>query len=720
MSPSTSSVATASFLLLFLGGASVAGSEPPPSAAPAPRVSVTPRRGLEGRDVALLVSGQEGGQIVVSIQAFPVESAGRPNRVPWVADLPGFTLLSMADGDALDLELAVYLQRANGEIVGHEQDVLHITGIPASWQAGGGIKLLGYVDASAPPSVLRLLVREPASGAFGNWEMPVPERAGVTGGGTDVGFAPGPATAGPAGVGPTSQGFEGKMGRSALPSIVVPEPAGAWTAVGLGGASPDAKQPPFSLAGAGSLPATRPVLRPGSVLRATLLGESLPGGLEALGRVFYSDGRRPETCSARIMSRLPAPAGPFERLEVAVTLPPGIGPGEHVLAVSCRPDGGLDAGAVTIHFRVARPERAAGALTWPAVPIDVTGKPVEMAKPNVGTVPSEEEAPAELKAGYRDAVAAVAAGGSPESLAAFERAALAGGSSGDLGRLASAERALAKSLAGVSPQALLGLCLVQLDVYREHSRQSAYLAIGHSRRVIEETVEMLAASAKDPAGKRSAADVLTAFAAELQAVGSSPSAERLFVRATAFEPDEVAALMGRACILERLGDIRHAAEVLEQVLARHPGHAEAELRLGVNLRRLGRTDAARKALTASTAEGRPAWIRAVAWQELASAELAADRPDEALRILRSAAAAAPDDEGLQVMLASTLDRARRHREALAVVDSVVSRRRDPGPSARLIYAQPPQDDMDALLRRLDEQRASSLAALAAAGKGGAS
>jgi len=721
MMRSANSVAGVSFLALVVGGATVAASgPPPPAAATGPQVTVVPRRGLRGRDVALLVSGQEGGQIVVSIQAFPPASAGRTERVPWVVDLPGFTLASMADGDALDLEIAVYLQKKSGEIVGHEQDTLHITGIPESWQTGGGLKLLGYVDASFPPSILRFLVREPSSGAFGNWEMEVPLRAGTSPRTMSFGMAITDVGGGTTGS-IVGTGFDGAGSRSALVALVAAEPAGAWTAVGLGGAGADAKQPPFSLAGAGALPATLPVLRPGTVVRVTLLGEGLPGSLEAIGRVFYSDGRHAETCPARIMSRLPAPAGPFERLDVAVTLPPKVGPGEHVLVVSCRPEGGVDAGAFSVHFRVAQPERAATALTWPAVPIDVSGKPVEPAKPNVGTLPSEEEAPANLKIGYRDAVAKAAAEGSADSiaeLAAFERAALGSGSAGDLGRLGSAERSLARSAAKVSPQALLGLCLVELDVYREHSRDSAYLAIGHSRRMIEEMAEMLASNAKDEAGKQLAADVLTAFASELQTVGSFVSAERLFVRSTAIHSDEIAALMGRACILERLGDAKHTLEILEQVLTRRPGHPEAELRLGVNLRRVGRTDAARKALVASTAENRPAWVRAVAWQELAAMDLAAEHADAALQILRTASAALPDDASLQVMLASMLDRERHHREALAVVNTIVSRRGSAGQSARLVYAQPPLEDLKELLARLDAQRARSLAALAEVGKGG--
>ncbi len=718
MRRATSTIAVVSLLAVAISVKAFAQAEPTPAPAASPRVDVTPRRGLPGRDVALLVSGQQGGQIAVSIKVFPSASAGRTERIPWVIDIPGFTLASMAEDDALDLELAVYLQRENGEIVGHEEDALQITGVPPSWQTGGGLKVLGYVDASFPPTMLRVLVREPSSGAFGNWEKPIPTRAGGTPRNIGFGQAIVNDTQGNTGT-MVGTGFEGMTGRSGLLALVAPDPAGAWVVVGLGGAGADAKGAPFSLAGRGALPATRPVVRPGAVLKVALLGEGLPGALEARARVVFTDGRPPVACSARIMSRLPAPAGPFERLDVAVTLPSDIPPGEHGLIVTCRPAGGLDAGAVGTQFRVAPPDKAATALTWPAIPIDESGKVVALAKPNVGTRPSDEEAPPELKAAYREAVARYAADPTFESLRKivdFEQTALAGGSAGDMGRLASAERSLARSVGKTSPQALLGLCLVQLDVYREHSRDAAYLAIGHSRRVIDEMAEMLAAGAPNADGKRTAAGVLTIFASELQAVGSYASADRLFARAAVLDPDDVAALIGRAAILERVGDSKHAIELLEQALARRPGHVEAELRLGVNLRHAGREAAARKALTGCTAEGRPSWVRAVAWQELASLELEDGKPGEALQILRQATAALPADEGLQVLLASTLDLEHHYREANGIVKSVIGHPDTATVSARLLYAQPPHGDIDAIRSRFDEARVQSLAALAAAEK----
>ncbi|HUK13790.1 MAG TPA: tetratricopeptide repeat protein [Thermoanaerobaculaceae bacterium] len=726
---------TASALLIALAttprmaSAQAAPATPaaPGAAAPAPRVEVERRSGLPGRDVALLISGQQGGQIAVSAEIFPPGSAGKPERVPWVIDVPGPTLALMTDDGRLDLEVSAYALRGESEIVGNELDTVHVTGAPASWQADGGLKLMGYVDATALPSRLRFLLREPVTGAFGNWEIPMPGMAGPTSRSvdfgmavvTDVGSRPSAGGGNDSGGGMVGTGFEGMTGSSAVLALVIPDRPEAWLVAGLGGASSDASSAPFSIVGKGGVPSTRAVLRPGANLHVMLIGQSLPGMLEAHARVVRGDGRPDEGCPARYINRMPAPGGPFERVDVAVTLPADLPAGEHGLVVTLRPAGGLDAGSMSAPFRVAPPDKVAVALAWPSVPVDAAGRLTDLPKRDAAVTTAEEEVPAHLKSAYREAVGRFAADPSPESLRAlvqFERAALGTGTSGELSHLAAVERSLAHDVGKRSPQALLGLCQIHLDLYREHSRDQALLAIGHSRRIVEEMAEVLAADAKDMERKRDAADVLTVFAASLQAVGSYGSAERLYARAATLDAGDVAALMGRAGILERAGDAKHAVEILDKVLAIKPDHAEAELRRGVNLFRSNRDAAARKALTTCTTADRPAWVRAVAWQELAANLLAADEVDQAVRVLHEATAALPADPNLQVLLASALDRERKHRDAQTVANAVVEHPAGDTPSARAIYGAWPHEDLDATRKRLTEARGETMAALAVADK----
>jgi tetratricopeptide (TPR) repeat protein len=695
------------------------------AAVSAATVEVTPLRGLAGRSVALLVSGQQGGQIAVSMLVFPPGSAGKPGRVPWVLDIPGPTLASVAADGKVGLELAVYAMRGSEKVVGSQVCEVRVSRVPADWQTGGGLKLLGFVDTAPVPTTLRVLVREPVSSSFGMWELPVPSVPGRGGSHGDIGFIA--VEGGPGGVGAGSG--TGNMGEDAtgaaimrspsLLAIVVPEPKDAWVVAGVGGPDADASAPPFSLAGQGNVPSTRPVLKPGATMRLTVLGAQMPLHPIMSARVRQSDGRHETSYAARLLTRLPAPAGEFERLVVAVTLPADLAAGEHELVLSSRAGSDPAETSFAIRFRVAPPEKAAATLVWPGVPVGEGGEMVALPVRSAGVAVSEDEPPAHLKAAYRAAVARVAADDSPASLRALvslERAALGHGDVSEFNRLANATLGLGRSAGKASPRALLGLCLINLDVYREQSRDGARLGIAHSRRVVEQLAAMLAADSKDKETPRVAAEIMAVFAGELQAVGSWATSERLFARALQIDAANVGALMGRAGVYERASQPGEAIKTLEKVLALEPANREARLRLGVNQRRAGRLDAAQEGLTACTAAGNPDWVRAVAWQELASMRLAEGKVPEAVGMLRAATAAVPADQHLQVLLASALDRERHHREALAVVNAVVGRPAGGPPSARFVYAEWPHEDLDAARVKLAALRPEALAALAAAVK----
>jgi thioredoxin-like negative regulator of GroEL len=711
------------------------GQTPPPSgpapAAAAPHVETAAKAGLEGRDAALLLSGQQGGQIAMSVLVFPAGSAGPLARVPWVVDLPGPTLAVLAKDGALRLEFAVYAMRKNSQVVGSGVYAVKVTGVPATWERGGGLKLLGYVEASPEPSALRLLVREPDSGAFGLWERPVPARPramprfsgpGEFGAGTNASAGQSPGTGG-GGMGAQppvlADAFAGMGSVAALLALVAPEPDGRWVVAGLGGATSDGREAPFSLAGAGAVPATRPVLRANTRVRIVLLGQGLWGqgaaGLELFARVRHYNGRE-ESCPVRQMGRAPAPAGEMERLDADVTLPVELSPGEHTLIVSARPRGGVATITAVLPFRIAPSAAEGDALTWPAVPVDENGKLTTMPVVAAGEPPPEEEAPPEVRAAYRAEAARYAADPSPASLrtfAALERASLGGGTSSEMNRLARTEIVLARELAKKSPAALFGLCLAHLDLYREHSRDLAYLAIGHSRRIVEAMAETLAASGGAAEAER-ASDVLTAFAGDLLNVASFGTAERLFVRAATIDEHNVTALMGRAGVQERAADPLHAIKTLERVLALRPGHVEATLRLGVNEHHANHDRAARKTLSACTTPDKPEWVRAVAWQELATMLLEDGDLKAAIALLRTATAALPADRELAVLLAATLDRTGAHREALVLVNGLVERPPSDEPSARGLYGRWPHADLDATRARLDAERPAAFKALAAA------
>jgi tetratricopeptide (TPR) repeat protein len=373
--------------------------------------------------------------------------------------------------------------------------------------------------------------------------------------------------------------------------------------------------------------------------------------------------------------------------------------------------------SIGIRFRVPPRDREGSTMAWPGVPVGESGQVVASSALTTGAPEAGDEAPPDLKAAYREAVTRYAADGSSASvrtLVDLERASLKQGSASEFRHLANTATSLGRDVRKGSSQALLGLCLVNLDLYGEHSRDVARLAIAHSRRAVERLAAMLADDTGDAEAVSWSADVLAVFAGRLRAAGSWATSERLFVRAMLIDGRNIAALMGRVGMYERANEPASAITMLERVIALQPDHAEARLRLGVNQRRIGRVDAALGTLTRCTGTANPEWVRAVAWQELAG-QLAADgKTGDAVRALREAIAQLPADQHLRVLLASILDQQRHHREALDMVNSIVERSNRTGPSARFVYGEWPHEDLDAAQRRLDALRPKAMASLAAA------
>jgi len=669
-------------------------------------ITSTARRGVTGRIAAILASGQQGGSLELSGLAFPPGSAGDSDRIAFVLDISGASLAQFATSPALDLEMFVYAIHESGDVVGFELADFHLAGVPPPALASSGVKVLGQVAASRTPKMLRILLREPVSNAFALIELPLPPLS-------ERGSSPQAAPALDADSGVVNSGLGSLRGTTQLLAATVAEPASAWLATTVGDVPPDGRGAPFTLVAEGSLLSTRPVIPSGATVRVTLLGRWFPPDPELGARVEFDSNRPPQTCQVRLIRRLPAPAGAqFERLDVTVAMP-NLPAGEHGLRLWCRTPGSTAETSIGTRIRVAAADKAAPALIWPAVPVALSER-VALPTSGLGGLRSREEAPPHLKAAYRKALATVETDGAAPLVRELERASLQRGTPSEFGSLTAAETAVAKQLIKLNSEAGLALCLVHLELYRGYSRDVAYLPLAHSRGIIEELAVLLANRAKDAALRRTAADVLVTLGGELQLAGSRATSERLFLRALMIDARNSAALIGRAAIFERAGEWVQAVEMLEKLLVIDPSNAEARLRLGVCLRRLSRTSAARKALEAVTADLTSTWIRAVAWQELALA--AVDRGDlgDAIRILQQGVTSVPDDLHLPVLLASTLDRQGRHRDARLAIRAVLARLAEAAPSARFQYSEWPSGDLAAARERLTARFPAAMAALDAA------
>jgi tetratricopeptide (TPR) repeat protein len=207
------------------------------------------------------------------------------------------------------------------------------------------------------------------------------------------------------------------------------------------------------------------------------------------------------------------------------------------------------------------------------------------------------------------------------------------------------------------------------------------------------------------------ADILADLAGSLQESGLLSTAERLFRRALQFDPENRASLIGLAAGLERMGQYRLASESLAKLVELHTGDAEARLRLGVNLGRLGEHEKSKRLLQACTQEANPAWVRVVAYQEMARSLVQAGQFEKAHHLLAEAVGKFPADEQLTIALAYVLDRLQQPLEARTVADRLRPAPREAGSSPRFRYSEWPKEDLERSRGTVAKTGQGALAAL---------
>jgi tetratricopeptide (TPR) repeat protein len=190
------------------------------------------------------------------------------------------------------------------------------------------------------------------------------------------------------------------------------------------------------------------------------------------------------------------------------------------------------------------------------------------------------------------------------------------------------------------------------------------------------------------------AELLIALTPRATGAGLSELVQRALNRALDLDRDNEAALLCLAVDAERRGRYVDAVRWLERLAKAHPESREGRLRLALNLEKQGhRADAERRLRAIAEDGGAEAdWIAAIAWQELARAEIADKRLDVAERTLAAGLARLPGDEKLLLQRAFLLDLRGQPGRA----EEVLGPDRAPAPatsgsSARLRYDELPQD-----------------------------
>lgn len=675
--------------------------------------------GLEARSAALVLSGQQGGELDLAVHPLPLPDG---SLVLWLAlDPTDFPPPSESAGTADRrwlLEVHVYALGAGDRVLFSSSRAVAIDpGRHAGALEGGLIHVALRLESSSPlppgeTFSLRILCLERRSERFGLRVRESNQPRWAARGATDD--DPGDESEG---VGMKAWGTDDTT-RVLLPPLALAEPDRGLLLLGEG----DRPAPfPHGWGGRGWVPGL-PWLAPGGPTPLFILGQAL--GEQVDLQVLDGGGQA-------MTQRMALAFDGVSEGEVGGTVP-GV-PGLDIRRLQV-PDLGLEPGSYRLRLesggrgveRLVRLARPAG----PDPETEAEGLRAKAPKSD-----ARQLADAYLRAlaplGRGDAEAA------RQAVTRFERRALA--KADRALPLLAVEMAALEELARSDLGALVPLMVLHEALYRQSHREGDFRRATHSRTLVARLVEKLLAENDTGESRRLVADLLTSQAGYLLAIGSTLSARNALDAALEHETEHPEALLLMAAIDEALGATEAALHSLETLLATSGstrGSSEARLRLGINRYRvgdaegaeellrksLGRWDAAEPPRRLDVEEGPAVWITVIAHQELARLLLAEGRGDEAIELQRSAVERFPGRQRPVVQLAATLEARGRLEESRRLLRGL-----DLGTEAglatpRLTYSRWPLADIEEVRHRLTERQTEAMprftVALAGASGGG--
>jgi tetratricopeptide (TPR) repeat protein len=266
-----------------------------------------------------------------------------------------------------------------------------------------------------------------------------------------------------------------------------------------------------------------------------------------------------------------------------------------------------------------------------------------------------------------------------------------------------------------SPDLLRPIIVLHHDAYFRYSEAERPYLAQHSRTMSGELAEVYAERAGTASAGAFAGWLLSSLAATLWSPSNVGGSADLFYRTYMVDPGNPTALRGLAVAYERAGDYDKAIEYLMLALRQEPRDPELLLRLSLCQLRRDETmaETVGPVLATLSREGKPDWIRSVAYQELGRLHVTAGEVEAAARLLREGLEALPGDQQLSLQLAAILDRQRRRSESLATLDAIRidGWERD---SSRLIYDFWSPPDLAGVREELRQEMQKGLAPLATA------
>ncbi len=643
-------------------------------------------RGFTAEIAQQIFAAEEGGEIALAASALPLPGAGAGGYVALLVEVDGVSFLRHNQAAEAWLEVYAYALTVEDSVAGHfAQAVALDVAAVGERLALGGLKLYGHLELPAGEYRLRVLVRNPQSGAAGVRSLPL-------------------LVAG-------------------SPVAVFPESESRWLAAvesAAGGAAIDAEYP-FVAAGRALSPAARPVLAGGREAEAHLFGPGpvLDGALSGSVRFLASGaGEAQADSGVDFVAGGPAAPAPGGLMALPVRFrPPDLPAGEYLLRIELRRDAGETVTAVALPVWVTAGDVRERDLLWTdlrwmidgarraaaeAIPRAVEGAPAGSA--------SRAPAPAERATGgrqrrrvrraaerYRAVLASLASRPVAEAAGVlFElESDVLGRGSEQLADLRAAELRVASQLAGRDPESLVPLLAAHLELYRVYRGRRLHSLLAHSRLLTEALAETYAG-----AGGRGtvAAHALACLGGDLQEADLTASSQRLFGRALDHDPGHRGALLGMAISFERRSLYEQAVAVLEHLVARdpvardpvardpvevHPDFAQGRLRLAINLDRLGLRRRSQQLLAGVAGGEGPPWVVALAAQQLARRHLETGDFESAERLLIKAIEDVPGEPGSRLLLAYLYDRQRRPLESLELLRGVEPQAAGDGSAARV-------------------------------------
>lgn len=637
--------------------------------------NITAVRHIEMRAAALLMSGQRGGGIDGVLTVGAPEATDGALRIPFWIELGRSTAVATGGSDWWTLEVFVYALDEELEVDAFEGRRLRLDlGADEPQPGGGGVRLHGRIEVSPTARILRVLVLDRGRGEFYLDEKMVPLSPEGTG---------------------DAEAF-----------IVFPDTGDGWTKIGSAAWNFDPAQVEgYEIGGARYVPRGRPVIAAPSGLDFFVVTTLPEGDIPTIDGSLWNDrGTEVGAGDLAVVNRLPTATEGL--LAHAVTWrAPDLEPGRYLLELSLSGSSGNPIAAEILVIAVP-PAMASEHPTWVTF---------------VGDAPSRPVTPTTSAAGllYLDALGLCATGRWNECVAGVfemeDRAIRDSGGAPLPAGLFTLEGGGIRALTEHTPSSMIPLLALHHNVFRAWIAANDPVGQTHSVRLIAAMANNIRRRPALAPATSAALAVLASIGDTLYKLGEPQNAIAVFELALELDPDHQASLLGTAADHEWLGHYQETVEVLRDLGERPDALFEGRLRLGVNLLRIGKRRDAITELRACTDRGAPAWVRAVAYEELALSDLDNGHPERAKALIEEATAVLPEETTLRLMSAY-IEEARGNlgeaRRALTGLDQqALSSYRE---SPRKRYARWPSEVFAEQRRGIEELASKHLDDLAAA------